>query len=131
MLPSLTQQDAAALGAAASAGAAWTVDQASVHLVGVPLPVLLAAFAGALASLSFAETMRLSRLIGTVLSSTAIGAYAEPLLEHWLRAQFGIPAETAVALPVAFFAALGSQAVIGWALRSIPEVLDRLRGGAR
>lgn len=131
MLPHLTQQDAAAVGAAAAAGAAWTADQATMHFVGVPLPVLLAAFAGALASLSFSEAMRLSRLIGTVMSSTAIGAYGEPLLEHFLRTRLGIPDELSVALPVAFFGALASQALIGWMLRSIPEVLDRLRGGAR
>lgn len=124
----LTQQDVAAIVSATSGAAAWTLDRAAVQFVGVPLTVLLAAFAGALASISFAESMRLPRLVCAVSSSTAIGAYLQPPIEQLLQASLGL---TNVPLAVAFATGLGAQALVGWALRSVPEVLDRLRGGAK
>lgn len=85
--------------AAASGGSSvwlWASD-VSVAIAGVPLSVVLAAFAGALLWLSMQPAMPARRAVVTVLLSTIVGALVEPGVQHLL----GWPDRVAIALGAA------------------------------
>lgn len=94
-----------AAAAVSGGGSLWLwASDSSVAVVGVPLAVLLAAFAGALFWLSLHPAVSARAAIITVLGSTVGGAMVEPLVQH----VFGLPDRVAIAL--GFLCAFGLQA---------------------
>lgn len=96
--------------AAVSGGAAFATRDLSVTYIGVPLPVLLAAFAGAALILSFlpARDGGRARMLGTVILCALAGAYGAPSMAKSVAvfagsdmlAAFVIAALTQIAVPM-------------------------------
>jgi hypothetical protein len=117
--PAVQKVAAAATSAATGAASWWTADW-SVAVFGVPLSVLLAAFAGAVVALTFLPpVLSFLQLVGRVVMGTVASAYVTPLAGFlWA----GIPH-----LPVAFLLGLAALAAIA----KVPVFLDDLRTIAR
>lgn len=110
------QKALAAATSAATGTASWATADWSLAVFGVPLAVLLAAFAGAVVALTFLPpVVSFLRLIGQVVTGTVAAAYVTPLAGFlWA----GVPH-----LPVAFLIGLTALAAIS----KIPQVMDDLR----
>jgi hypothetical protein len=103
---------------AASAASSWLVaDQWSTHILGVPVSVVLAAFAGAVLVLSFLPPASKGRVPWQVkiVSATLFASILEPLIAHF----FSIPDKAQLGLAAAIAAALQALAV--------PEVREWMR----
>lgn len=110
---------AAALASVASAVGAREADWSTVWF-GVPLPVLLMAFAGAALALSLLPPMKKSQMVASVLLGAAFGVFMPQLIVTW---QPGLqPALTAAAFFCGLCGKLGASMifedgrtlVIGW-----------------
>ena len=116
--------------AVSAAAALYSPETFTVQWLGVPLPVLLASFAGATCALSFLTTMGFMRCAVALAVSTVAASYCVPLLS-WA---IGVPEKLSIGL--AFMIALFGQTLIGSAFGSIPEAIkqvfsalaDRIRG---
>lgn len=109
-------------------GSLMTADWA-IALFGVPVSVILAAFAGAMISLSFLPAPSdLKRAAVGVGCNTLIGTYGAPGVAKMLGWS-----EPHLALGLAFGIALTIQFVAPIAYKAIPDLLkawtDRIRGG--
>ncbi len=121
-LPSISLQ-ASAVSAAGSAISA----NADMQLLGVPLAVLLAGFAGATLALSLLPKMPLPRAMVAVALGTFAACYGTPIFAvlstEWAPALRVIPHP-----PFAFFAGLLAQLVLSWGFKRLPAVLDKRTG---
>ena len=107
---------------AAGTGVLALATDASITFVGVPAPVLLAGFTGALVSLSFLPQMPARQAMVTVLSSTMVAAYTEPALHYYLELPAG-----RLDLAAAFMVGLLAQVVVPWIMAGFPGAVERAR----
>jgi hypothetical protein len=97
-----------------------THDYVSQMWLGVPLAVVLAAFAGATFSLTFLSEMGAKKSVATVACSTGLSVFAVSILT-W---KFGIPDQPAIG--TAGLLALFGQTLIGAFLGVLPDALKKL-----
>lgn len=95
-------------------------DDVSHQWLGVPLAVVLAAFAGATFSLTFLSEMSPRKSVGTVVCSTGMSVFAVSVLT-W---QFGIPDHPAIG--TAGLLALFGQTIMGAFLGVLPDAMKKL-----
>lgn len=115
----------AAVAAAVSAGGSVAAGFAdvTVQLVGVPLPVLMAAVAGAFVVIAFAETSNAMRAAAVFLGLVIAGCAGAPLLEAlslWGAKRYGLEVDVPGGLRA--FAALAIAASPFWVPRAWPYV---------
>lgn len=124
MTPTWLQENlqVVAAGASAASGAAAIVapDDFAQHWLGVPLPVLLAAFAGATCALSFLSRMGAMKSMVALSVSTVSAGYMVPLIAWGLN----LPDKLSIGL--AFMLALFGQTLIGSAFGALPEIMKQL-----
>lgn len=106
---------------------AAAASEVAMHVLGVPLPVVLAAAAGALIARSYAEKTTYGRAIGLVLAWTVLGCALAPLaqaLATSVAKMFGLE----LALPTNVLAAFAGIAAAApcWVPLVWPMVLARL-----
>lgn len=102
----------------------------ALAIFGVPVSVLLAAFAGAMISLSFLSAPEsLRRTLTLVSCNTLIGTYGAPLAAKSLEWN-----EPRLSIGLAFGIALVIQMIIPLVLQAAPKIIealiDRIRGRA-
>ena len=122
-------QAQAALAAAGSGLAAITIDT-TMYWTGVPLPVVLAALAGASLALSLLGTLSRKQAFVAVMLGTGVGTYLPPLFGWWLNVPqsvwpalgFALGLVAQVGLTALFTSAPGA---VGNALAAL---IDRIRG---
>lgn len=116
----------------AIAAVGTTVSDVAVQIIGVPLPVVLAAAAGAFIARSYAAEVSFGRALGIVLAWTLIGCALAPLAQAVFTAtaaKFGFD----VRLPpnvMAGFAGIAAAAP-WWVALLWPMVLKRLGIGGQ
>lgn len=103
-------QEQTVAGIAAGVTVSW-----SLAVFGVPLPVVLAAFAGAMVALTFMQMQGPIRALLSVASGTVGGAYLAPFAIKLAGALLTPPVSAAIAdadKPVAFLFGLGFQVAV-------------------
>lgn len=112
-----------AVAAASSAVGSCLADQWSLHFLGVPLSVVLAAFAGAFFALSWQRRIPPAAKCAAVWIGTFSGAYLTPLVLHYgdLGSQFQ--------LAIAFGIGLVGEPALHRIYRRIPQLVDKRTGG--
>ncbi|MCC6530927.1 MAG: hypothetical protein IT531_00120 [Burkholderiales bacterium] len=112
----------------ASAGA-LTVD-ASVYWLGVPMPVVLAGFAGSACALSFLGSLTRLRALSIVACCTLIAAYLQPLIGYLAGWPMGV--WPGAAFFVGLIAHALGTAIFGAAPGAVRDafgaLIDRIRG---
>ena len=103
--------------------AAFATENWSLAIFGVPISVLLAGFAGALISLSFLPPDQKRKWWLTVIVSTIVAGYIQPLVAYY----FNVPVN--LALGLAFVLGLTVQVVIPLVLQHLPDFIKRKMGG--
>lgn len=116
--------------ASVGTGTAAITLELSTYWLGVPMPVVLASFAGSCCALSFLGSLDRFRAMTIVICCTLIGTYMQPLLGHVL----GIPGAIWPAL--GFATGLGAHtlgtvlfgAAPGAVKDALTALIDRIRG---
>lgn len=105
--------------AASGAVGSFFADQWSLHLFGVPLSVVLAAFAGAFFALSWQRKIPAPAKCAAVWVGTFAGAYLTPLVLHYgeINAQFQ--------LAIAFGIGLIGEPTLHRIWQRVPLLVDR------
>lgn len=111
------------MAAAAGAVNSFLADQWSLHLFGVPVSVVLAAFAGSFFSLSWQKRIPAVAKCSSVWIGTLAGAYLTPLVLHY--GEIGVQFQLAIALVIG---AVGEPALHRLYMR-IPRLVDKHTGG--
>lgn len=88
--------------------------------LGVPMPVLLASFAGAACALSFLPRMGVTKSLVALVVSTVAAAYLVPI------ASWSLNVPDKLAIGFAFLLALFGQTLIGSAFVTVPHVASKL-----
>lgn len=137
MKPQIVQEVAG--GGFTVAGFAATLDGLSTYLLGVPLPVFLAAFGGALIGNARSPVQegsswwRLRRAASEVTVSSLFGAWVSPLT--LAVAHKFIDLESNVLVGIAFLLALMAgrliPSVLAVATTALPDIYKRLLGGEK
>lgn len=116
--------------ASVGAGTAAAVTDLSTYWLGVPMPVVLASFAGSACALSFLGALGRIRAITIVAACTLIGTYMQPLLGHWL----GVPASIwpALAFATGLLAHIVGTGLFGAVPGAVKDalgaVIERIKG---
>lgn len=122
-------QAQAALASVATGAAAIAIDT-PMYWLGVPMPVVLAAFAGSACALSFLGSLGRARAILVVACCTVIGFYLQPLIGSMFGIDKGV-------WPASAFATALLAHIVGTALfGAVPEaikgmlaaLIERIRG---
>jgi hypothetical protein len=104
-----------------SAAAAAGLDDAMYVLwLGVPLPVILAAFAGAACALSFLDRMTFLQSLIAIMVASAASSYLTPLILWGMD----IPSNLSIAIAFAF--ALFGQTLIGTLFGAFPDAVKQM-----
>lgn len=106
------EQKIGAASAAVSGVASITMADVSVFIFGVPVSVVMAAFAGAMISLTFLPGQGLLKAIITVVSGTFAGAYLAPFILRVSDSLFTTKIPEDLDKPVAFLLGLGFQIMV-------------------
>lgn len=110
--------------ATASAASGMWLSGLSLAWLGVPLPVFLLGFSGAMAARSFLPSVTLPRLIASVVIGALAAAAGTPLVAHY----FSMPSN--VHIGIAFFLGMFSELFLTWAFKRLPAIADKKIGGA-
>lgn len=106
--------------ASSAIGAIMAPETIVLQWLGVPMPVMLASFAGGSCALSFLPRMGAAKSISTLLVCTVAAAYMVPITSWALN----IPGNLQIG--IAFLLSLFAQTLIGAAFTHLPEVLKKL-----
>lgn len=120
----------AALAAAGGAGVGAVVTwDSSVYWLGVPLPVVLAAVAGAALALSLVGPMTRRSAFAAWLLGAGVGTYTPPLLDWWLNVPSGVWPAAAFLLGLLAHMALTAffQRAPGAMGDAIAALIDRIK----
>lgn len=112
-----------ASGAATSMVGSYLADQWSLYLFGVPLSVVLAAFAGAFFALSWQRKLPPKAKCAAVWLGTFAGAYLTPLVMHYSNLTLNFE------LAVAFAIGLVSEPALHRLYQRIPQLVDQRTKG--
>ena len=112
-----------AVAAVSSAAGSYIADQWSLHFLGVPLSVVLAAFAGAFFALSWQRKIPAPAKCAAVWIGTFAGAYMTPIVMHYgeIAPQFQ--------LAIAFGIGLVGEPALHRLYQRVPQLVDKKTGG--
>jgi hypothetical protein len=108
--------------AATTAAGSYIADQWSIYFLGVPLSVVLAAFAGAFLALSWQRKLPAPVKCATVWLGTFAGAYLTPIAMHYSD----IPAQFQLA--VAFGVGIMAEPALHRVWKVVPQIVDKRTG---
>lgn len=108
--------------AAASAAGSWAADQWSIQLLGVPLSVVLASFAGAFLALSWQRKLPAPAKCASVWLGTFAGAYLTPIVLHYTA----VP--SMFQLAVAFGVGIVAEPALHRIWQTVPQLVDKRTG---
>lgn len=108
--------------AAGSAAGSYLADQWSLHFLGVPLSVVLAAFAGAFLALSWQRKLPPLAKCASIWIGTAGGVYLTPIVMHYVA----VPAHFQLA--IAFAVGIVAEPALHRVWQTVPQLVDKRTG---
>lgn len=112
-----------AIAAATGVATSWIADQWAMHIIGVPVSVVLATFAGAFLALSWQRKLPPTAKCASVWIGTFGGAYLTPLVLHFGNIDPGFQ------LAVAFGVGLIAEPALHRVWLRVPQIVDKRTGG--
>jgi len=115
-------EKSAASMAGATAVGSYIADQWSLHFLGVPLSVVLAAFAGAFFALSWQRKLPPLAKCASIWIGTAGGVYLTPIVMHYMA----VPSHFQLA--IAFAVGIVAEPALHRVWQTVPQLVDKRTG---